>query len=53
MRSTVSISTYAAVGGDKPDGLPLFGDGLRAAVVTEAVMTAARTAAWVEVPGER
>ncbi|HEX8498616.1 MAG TPA: Gfo/Idh/MocA family oxidoreductase [Actinomycetales bacterium] len=41
---------YAAVAGDKPDGLPRFTDGLRAAVVTEAVMTAASTSTWVEVP---
>ena len=38
---------HAAVAGDKPDGLPLFRDGLRAAVLTEAVVSAAvRRAGW-------
>jgi predicted dehydrogenase len=41
--------SYAAVGGDAPDGLPTFSDGLRAAVITEAVLESARTRAWVEV----
>jgi predicted dehydrogenase len=35
--------------GDAPDGLPSFGDGLRAALITEAVMTSAREQAWVDV----
>jgi predicted dehydrogenase len=39
------------------DGLPTFADGLRAAVVTEAVLRAAQTDGWVDVPtpfrGER
>jgi len=42
--------TYAAVRGADPEGLPRFADGLRAAQVTEAVMDAADTGAWVEVP---
>ena len=42
---------YASIAGQTPDGMPTFRDGLRAAVVTEAVMTAASTQAWVEVPG--
>lgn len=41
--------TYAAVRGESPDGLPVFADGLRAAIVTEAVMDAADSRAWVEV----
>ena len=41
---------HAAVRGDKPDGLPLVGDGLRAAVLTEAVVAAAASSTWVEVP---
>jgi predicted dehydrogenase len=41
---------YAAVSGDEPDGMPTFRDGLRAAVVTDAVMRAAAEEAWVEVP---
>ncbi len=40
---------YAAVGGDSPDGLPVFADGLRAAVLTQAVVDAAASQAWVEV----
>jgi len=41
---------YATVAGRKPDGLPTFADGLRAAVLTQAVMTAAAEQSWVEVP---
>ena len=32
---------YASIGGLEPDGLPTFADGLRAAVITAAVITAA------------
>jgi predicted dehydrogenase len=35
--------------GAAPDGLPTFGDGLRAALITEAVMTSAAEQAWVDV----
>jgi predicted dehydrogenase len=42
---------YAAVAGNRPDGLPTFADGLRAAVVTDAVVTSAASGNWVEVPG--
>ena len=42
--------SYAAIGGARPDGLPTFADGLRAAVITAAVMEAADTESWVEVP---
>jgi len=41
---------YAAAGGDVPDGLPTFDDGLRAAVVTDAVLTSARIGGWVDLP---
>jgi len=41
---------YAAAAGDTPDGLPTFDDGLRAAVITDAVLTSARSGGWVEVP---
>ena len=41
---------YAAVNGEPPDGLPTFADGHRAAVITEAVVAAAKTDSWVEVP---
>jgi predicted dehydrogenase len=41
---------YASIEGDAPDGLPTFADGLRAAVLTQAVVDAAASQAWVEVP---
>lgn len=42
--------TAAAIAGDAPDGLPMFDDGLRAAVLAEAVVSSARDdGAWVEV----
>ena len=41
---------YSAVSGHKPDGLPTFADGLRAAVLTQAVVDSARDESWVEVP---
>ncbi|GAC1368097.1 MAG: Gfo/Idh/MocA family oxidoreductase [Pseudarthrobacter sp.] len=41
---------YAAVHGQKPDGLPTFRDGLRAALITDAVVTSAAQQTWVDVP---
>jgi predicted dehydrogenase len=41
---------YASVAGGEPDGLPVFADGLRAAVLTQAVVDAASSQTWVEVP---
>lgn len=41
---------YATVRGEDVDGLPTFADGLRAAVLTQAVLDAAKTSDWVEVP---
>lgn len=41
---------YSAIDGDKPDGLPTFADGLRAAVLTAAVVEAAASDTWVSVP---
>jgi predicted dehydrogenase len=41
---------YAAIRGEKPDGLPAFTDGLRAAMLTQAVVDSARSQSWVEVP---
>ena len=41
---------YRAIGGQKPDGLPTFTDGLRAAVLTAAVVESAAQSSWVEVP---
>lgn len=43
-----AADTYAAVRGVAPDGLPLFADGARAARITDAVLTAARTGGWVD-----
>ncbi|MFF1415341.1 Gfo/Idh/MocA family protein [Streptomyces sp. NPDC058289] len=42
--------TYAAIAGDPPEGLPTFADGLRSAVLTQAVIESAATDRWVEVP---
>ena len=41
---------YASISGVTPDGMPTFRDGLRAAVITEAVMSAAANETWVDVP---
>ena len=41
--------TYAAIGGARPDGLPTFSDGARAARLTAAVLESAAAQAWVEV----
>lgn len=41
---------YAAIRGDVPDGLPTFADGLRAAEITDAVLTSATDGAWVALP---
>jgi hypothetical protein len=37
-------------GGEAPDGMPVFADGLRAAQITEAVLASAAADAWVDVP---
>jgi predicted dehydrogenase len=42
--------SYAAIRGATPDGLPRFEDGLRAARITDAVMTAAGTGKWIDIP---
>jgi predicted dehydrogenase len=41
---------YAAIGGAPPEGLPQFADGLRASVLTEAVLASSASRSWVEVP---
>lgn len=41
---------YAAVRGAQPEGLPTFADGLRAAVLTDAVLASAAGGNWTEVP---
>ncbi|MGG7509000.1 Gfo/Idh/MocA family protein [Plantibacter sp. YIM 135249] len=42
--------TYAAIAGERPDGLPRFADGLRASLITEAVLDAAEADAWIAIP---
>ncbi len=42
--------TGAAIAGAAPDGLPVFADGLRAAVLAESVLVSARERRWVDVP---
>jgi predicted dehydrogenase len=41
---------YDGIDGAAPDGLPTFADGLRAAVLTQAVVDAGASQTWVEVP---
>jgi predicted dehydrogenase len=41
--------SYAAVDGEVPDGLPTFADGLRAAVICDAMLRSAATREWVTV----
>jgi predicted dehydrogenase len=41
---------YAAVAGQRPDGLPDFADGRRAAVITAAVIDSAKNENWIDVP---
>lgn len=41
---------YAAVRDHEPDGLPTFRDGLRAALLTDAVVRSAAQQKWVDVP---
>jgi predicted dehydrogenase len=43
---------YAAIRGEAADGMPVFADGLRAARLTDAVLTSAREARWVDVSVE-
>lgn len=40
---------HAAIRGESPNGLPTFADGLRAVVLTDAVLQSAATGTWVEV----
>ena len=39
---------YAAIAGDAPEGLPTFHDGLRAAVLTDAVLRSAASGEWID-----
>ncbi|WP_127932331.1 Gfo/Idh/MocA family protein [Nonomuraea polychroma] len=40
--------TYAALRGERREGLPVFEDGARAAAICEAVLASARTGRWTE-----
>ncbi|MEE2048338.1 Gfo/Idh/MocA family oxidoreductase, partial [Nocardiopsis tropica] len=48
--NALARDTGAAIAGQAPEGLPVFADGLRAAVIAEAVMASARERRWVDVP---
>ena len=41
--------TYAAIGGEQPDGMPTFADGVRSARLVEAVIRSDATATWSQV----
>jgi len=41
--------SYAAIGGDAPDGLPTFADGARSAHLIDAVLASAAAGGWVDV----
>ncbi|MCS5735007.1 Gfo/Idh/MocA family protein [Herbiconiux daphne] len=42
--------TYCAVRGEEVDGLPVFADGLRAAVLTKAILDSNALGEWVSLP---
>ena len=46
------VDTYAAIIDQAPDGLPTFDDGLRAVLLTDAVLESATTDAWVTIAKE-
>jgi predicted dehydrogenase len=39
---------YQAAAGDTPDGLPVFADGYRAALLTEAVLKSKSSGGWID-----
>ncbi|MFL0348713.1 Gfo/Idh/MocA family protein [Stenotrophomonas lactitubi] len=41
--------TYRAIGGERPEGLPTFEDGVRSALIVDRVITSARTRAWTAI----
>lgn len=41
------VDSYSAITGEAPEGLPTFADGLRAALLTDAVLESAETETWV------
>ncbi|MGW5875476.1 Gfo/Idh/MocA family protein [Nocardiopsis terrae] len=48
--NSLVADTAAAIAGSAPEGLPVFADGLRTAVLAESVLTSARERRWVDVP---
>ncbi|MFF2032508.1 Gfo/Idh/MocA family protein [Arthrobacter sp. NPDC058192] len=42
--------TYAAIGGETPEGLPTFRDGLRAAALTQSILESNTSGHWTDVP---
>jgi predicted dehydrogenase len=41
--------TYAAIRGERPEGLPTFDDGLRAARITDRVVASAASRTWLDI----
>jgi len=41
--------TYAVIGGAAPEGLPTFADGVRSAIIVDAVLTSAADSTWKEI----
>ena len=41
--------TYRAIGGERPEGLPTFEDGVRSALIVDRVIASARTRAWTAI----
>jgi predicted dehydrogenase len=41
--------TFAAIGGDAPEGLPTFADGLRSARIVDAVVRSSASRTWTEI----
>lgn len=48
-----TADAYASFHGMTVDDLPTFSDGLRAAIITDAVLNSARSGRWVDVEGTR
>jgi predicted dehydrogenase len=44
--------TYNAIRGEAHEGLPTFEDGVRAAVLVDAVLASARSGGWASAPAE-
>lgn len=44
-----TADAYASFQGQSADGLPTFVDGLRAAIITDAVLTSAQSGRWIDV----